>query len=792
MKNINGLSVKDRLPSFVVWTLYILFSLSVIMFFVPANPRMPMSGLDPSWEYGINQAVSQGLVFGQDIVFTMGPYGFLYTHLYHPDTDVYMMAFSFLLVIGFIVCVFVLIPKEQPGWFLLFGVMFLFIDKREAFLFSMPLVVVLVAYKLSINLFYPNFPTPHRRDWFAFFFGLTLLGILPLIKGTQIFLVAFFCILSSTLFLMSRKWWQAFLSLIAPLVFMIASWLVIGQPLSALYNYFFTLQPIIAGYSEAMATLGGWRDFFLFALGIMLILFALHSEKKSSFKSFSVLFVVFVVFFFVLYKSGFVRHNNNSRIITISDALLILSFLFFVWYRKLKVILLLEILLWLYVGWMYRFNEPTYIKQIGASRIENFLSGVWIRIATPEHLREKYDDSRSFILGEFDAPELEGTTDVYGRNQSFLIASDNTWAPRPVFQSYAVYTPELALLNEEYIRGEDAPDNILFAIEPIDGRFPAMEDGYSWLSITDNYAPRQYIHPYLLLEKRNVPISTSTPLQNEIIYSQNHQFRSPITLPKGAPLMAEIHMEMNWPGKFFSLLYKPPLLQMQVELEDGSIKEYRIIPGMIETPFLISPVVTSADEFLELNGELDSLQGKLVNSIEIYPVSPFGDSFWVDRLWKPSFVLTLREVEFPDKAVMTDFEFSDILESPPYFEVSTGACDGNIDFIDNHHTSTELINASGFMLVTGWLSSDLNNGLTADEIFITLSDDGDRILFIETEIMSRMDVVEYFSQPNLLQSGYFSLSDVSELYGDYQLGLAYVQDRVLIQCENFIVPVSIR
>jgi len=34
----------------------------------------------------MNQAIAQGLSFGDDIVFTFGPYASVYTQLYHPAT----------------------------------------------------------------------------------------------------------------------------------------------------------------------------------------------------------------------------------------------------------------------------------------------------------------------------------------------------------------------------------------------------------------------------------------------------------------------------------------------------------------------------------------------------------------------------------------------------------------------------------------------------------------------------------------------------------------------------------
>lgn len=39
---------------------------------------MPSIGLNPSWKFALNQAVSQKLNFGMDIIFTFGLYASIY------------------------------------------------------------------------------------------------------------------------------------------------------------------------------------------------------------------------------------------------------------------------------------------------------------------------------------------------------------------------------------------------------------------------------------------------------------------------------------------------------------------------------------------------------------------------------------------------------------------------------------------------------------------------------------------------------------------------------------------
>ena len=50
-----------------------LLLVTCICVFVPFTPTMPRAMLDESWGIGINEAVSQHLVFGKDVIFTFGP-----------------------------------------------------------------------------------------------------------------------------------------------------------------------------------------------------------------------------------------------------------------------------------------------------------------------------------------------------------------------------------------------------------------------------------------------------------------------------------------------------------------------------------------------------------------------------------------------------------------------------------------------------------------------------------------------------------------------------------------------
>src|SRR3982074_3596814 len=52
-------------------------------------PWTASPGLDPSWAMASDYAFHHGLKFGTEFIFTAGPYSFLHTYFFAPDTYAY-------------------------------------------------------------------------------------------------------------------------------------------------------------------------------------------------------------------------------------------------------------------------------------------------------------------------------------------------------------------------------------------------------------------------------------------------------------------------------------------------------------------------------------------------------------------------------------------------------------------------------------------------------------------------------------------------------------------------------
>src|SRR5262249_51796462 len=107
----------------------------------------------------------------------------------------------------------------------------------------------------------------------------------------------------------------------------------------------------------------------------------------------------------------------------------------------------------------------------------------------------------------------KASVDVFGCNQSYAIFNNLNFRPRPVFQSYVAYSEALMNLNEQFYFSPRAPEYVLFALSPIDERFPPLEDGRLFRDLFINFQPVDVEGPFLLLKTKQSVAPTLTLLR---------------------------------------------------------------------------------------------------------------------------------------------------------------------------------------------------------------------------------------------------------------------------------------
>ncbi len=626
--------------SIVKWILRLALAVTLLLVLVPFSPSMPTDSnpLDPSWVFGINVAASQHWIFGSDLLFTYGPYASIFTRTYHPFTDPFALYGSLYLAIAYAVALIFITRKSAALWLLINIAAFSFFKQyTDTLLSSYALIMGIYCYQLIY------LPIDSQRSkvgmLFLTFALFTPFGLYPLVKGSIYVLYFVIAILSSGVLLYFRKWYLALSIPVAIITSLILFWLIAGQPLTGLLGYFTSLGVIIAGYSDAMSITGDKYEILAYLFSSLLLIFVLLRKRGMNIGTLY-LTLIFALYLFISFKGGFVRHDGHA--VYGVSALYFAAVMFFVVFPSYQAViaLLLACLTFIYIDSHYDSSLRTRRLAPLSETYQWGIYGVKNRLFNSGQFLEDYKKSVDLIKNEARFPMLNGTVDTYPFDQSKVIASGYDWVPRPVFQSYAAYNPQLAKINNDHLLSGKAPDNIVFRILTIDNRYPSLDDGLSWPTILANYHLDGTSGDFLFLKKdreRNAQPTICSLSGNTFIFGQS------ISVPSNKGLIfVEIDVKPTLLGRLTNILFKTSELHIQVFLENGKSKDYRIIAGMAKSGFILSPLVENTKDFETLISKqsLDTL-----NQVKTFTIAPVAQ-FWQ---WNKEFSIEFKDVQFPNK-----------------------------------------------------------------------------------------------------------------------------------------------
>lgn len=629
-------------------TLGLVSLITVIALFVPLSPDMPLSYLDDSWAFGINQGIHQGLWMGQDIVFTYGPYASIFTKSYHPSTDLMMVSGSAYLALSYWLMFVLLMKGAHYLWgsvFLLSLPTLLFSANhltsfflRDTLLFSFPLLLGLLTFKMAITGQTLTIKSKLAPFHMALLFAP--LGLLPLIKGSIMMLCCAVIVLCAVLFMAHKEKLLAATCLATPVLSMFLFWIASGHPANVLPDYLSGMAPIVSGYSGAMSIEGDSDEvtLYLLAASVLLLTIAIKMEAAPVAKLF--LFCLYFMFLFIAFKAGFVRHDGHALIS--GTSLLIAAILLALVASGQHTILpsvLLALFTWCYIDSAHLNTSTGRLLQNTTSTYSSMWYGINNRLGTPNGLRLEFDRAIDTLQKQASFPVLQGTTDIYSYNQALLVASGNTWSPRPIFQSYAAYTPVLAEKNRNHLLGTQAPDNIIFKVEPVDGRMASMEDGASWPVMMAHYRPTHMQNGFLFLQKKANIAGIGDFLA---LTKEKHKLGERVGLPDSEQaLFAKIEVLPTFLGQMARILYKPSPLQISLELDNGQVKQFRFIAGMAEAGFVISPLIENTAGFGALFAQQSLLESEKVKAMTI---TALGGNV---EFWQSQYTLAISQIQPP-------------------------------------------------------------------------------------------------------------------------------------------------
>ncbi|MGD0891228.1 MAG: hypothetical protein ABR923_06815 [Terracidiphilus sp.] len=653
---------------------YLFFGISALALFIPLNPRMPTKGLDSSWQFAMNEAVARHMSFGGQVMFTYGPYASILTRTYSPATERRMLLGSLMAGLSFSLALLYL-ERGRKKFITVLLLLFLatygnpeLLLLSYAFLFS-----VCVLKQREADSPGKAFSLGWWQTSAAIVMIMTL-GLLPLGKGSLVLPFVAAGTIPAAFLAYQARLRQALIVLFLPMAATVILWIAAGQTLANLPIFLRGTVLLASGYTEAMSMpwtilppmIGDGLVLASLAItGLVLASIARSAQLTPAPKC--ALALLFIAFQFVAFKHGIVKSEGLSGIFaSLAVSIFIICFLYMD--RLLLVALSISVLLTVGtavqgdatlnrevherfgagVTWsgekrpdIFRFcldralgaySRTTYANTWKTYR--SMWDGIGTRMSRSNGLAAHYSQAVKDIENDYPLPMLKGAGDVYSYEQSVLLASGNAWDPRPVFQSYSAYTPELAMLNEQHLRGPGAPDWIIIDLQSIEGRLPSLDDGASWPALFDNYEFTSYDSHYVLMQRKQ---ATRLESEFENVVRETCETGKTVAIPQTKGLLfAAIDLKPTLLGRFLTVVFNPPQLHIVLHLSNGQTKRYRVVAGMMSTGFLLSPFVSDTKDFAALvnpTNTHEALDG--VDSISVDP--SYGRSLF----WSGTYSLTL-------------------------------------------------------------------------------------------------------------------------------------------------------
>lgn len=577
----------------------ILIWLSLLAF--PDEPRI---NLDSSWQQSLIYAAQHNLQAGVDYIFTYGPLGqhinaiiswpdAFFTMPYEPHIFYRHVAWE-IVVNAFLATVFVLILARTRGWIarlclLVLALVVLPISKDALYLFALVAVTALLVY--------------HYRGRYAMAGAVMIFFAVVSLMKFSLAIVAAICTLAVAAAFIRRSKAVAAATVVSYAALVALFWVMAGQSLADIPAYVATSLQITSGYSEAMAN-GGPLAQVMLALGVLVCATLLLALSRLGETPGFVRFVAaaaILAAFFMGWKAGFVRHDLHAFIFFAfaTPALLLIPRPSSGCFSRLAFITVLYAGIVLGAVGIFASGKLMgfgYTPERAVSMWRERLAGNARTLLWPQETKALRDERWHAITDWAAMPEVDrivdrAPVDIFSYDEQRVFLNGLNWRGRPVFHSYSAYTSELLAANGRFFEGPRAPEFVLYKAQPIDGRYPTLEDNRALEALLRGYTPVAREYGYLLFRRNASP--PAPPVRENAILSERAPINRWVSIESsdtGAQVLA-LDIKYSALGKLREFLYKAPRVMIRVQTAGGKDFTFRMIPGMAKDGFLISPLL---------------------------------------------------------------------------------------------------------------------------------------------------------------------------------------------------------
>jgi len=552
---------------------------TMLLLLAPFQLFQPVGfGLDPSYAIGIHLAVQNHLRFGRDFVFNFGPLGFLVTRLpFAVDKVAYLVWDAYLMANVAFILWYLSKALKTPQMLALAFLAVLTLSSTPVIAYAVENLLLLIFLFMVFHYLKHDQVVPlilaSLASGLAFYIrpgiGLAMLGMM----GASL----------AYAWVYPRRHGRKFLAGYGAIFFLgvVASSFVLNTDLA---GYVLGTLHLNTAFNDAMSlSLGSDPDagpqylygaltiILLFGLGFLVDLRWLRSRTDAL-----VQYLFAGAFILLLFKHGFVR-ADVFHLITFFTAVpaavgLVVVFAPPEHNRALSRAFVAALVL----------SFPVASTLYSLDTIQAKFTGLGAYLAravetTPDALDgpvpagHRLPDRILKTIGD-------GSVDVMPWEISYVLTNRLHYDPRPVIQSYTAYDEYLDTLNYEKYTSDTAPEFVLYSVGDIDNRHPFFTESKTKLALLTRYRVVDRFADFLLFRRTDEPV----PVSEEVLSTGQARLGETIDLDAAEGLLymaVDTHYDIL--GSAARLVYQPPSLNVTVQFEDGTEKQYRAIKTIL-------------------------------------------------------------------------------------------------------------------------------------------------------------------------------------------------------------------
>jgi hypothetical protein len=420
----------------------------------------PLTGLDPSWTAGLAMAAKDGLDFGDQVIFTYGPLGFLQgPFIWYGDLAVLAFIHLAAVYVGFCVALVWALRRSLP---IVPSVLIAFLIVT-----LLPLLEQSILVAVLVCLGVLERERSQRTINVLVVGGASFAAVEALVKlsfGPIIALVFLIAVIG-----LGARWWQVlgYLGLFGAEI--LTLWLITGQSLSTIPDFLENTWQVISGYSEAMLREQGvaaWKVTTATLAAAIVVVGLLAANARARYRDRRARWAgmaLMGIAAFAVFKGGVVRPDAGHLSLFFSTACVL--WIAIPWTKDRWRWLVAGAAAIALMGIPVR--PPGLPTNLNAIANVSYATGQFHSLVSGSRRAELINEGR-FGMGI--AYGLDPQTLAALRGHRVAVepweigvawAYHLDWDPLPIFANYQAYTSKLDEANADKVEDRTGPDRIL-------------------------------------------------------------------------------------------------------------------------------------------------------------------------------------------------------------------------------------------------------------------------------------------------------------------------------------------